>query len=107
MHVRVFLERAPNAVCGADFPVFYSSAKLLGTPDLYSPEAVQRVQQQLIGCHSAAAAFIRLPYFAALIRPFTFLPVGTAFVLWRVLLLAAELGFIAFLLRHWKWALLA
>ena len=106
MHIRMFLEQWPGAMCGADFPVFYSSAKLLGTPELYSPEAVQRIQQQLIGCHSAAAAFIRLPYFAALIRPFTLLRLGAAFAVWRVLLVGAELGFVAFFGRRWKWALL-
>jgi hypothetical protein len=107
MHVQVFRDRPATAICGTDFPIFYGSARLLGTPDLYSPEAVQRMQQQEIGCGSAAAAFIRLPYFAALIWPFTLLPVGTAFVFWRLLLIAAELGFIAFFGPRWKWALLA
>ena len=107
MHIQVFRERPATAICGTDFPIFYSSAKLLGTPDLYSPAAVQRMQRQQIGCGSDAAAFIRFPYFAALIRPFTLLPVGAAFVLWRFLLMGAEIGFIAFFRRHWKWALLA
>ena len=107
MHIRVFLERPPTAICGTDFPIFYGSSKLLGTPGLYSPDAVQGMQEQLIGCKSAAAAFIRLPYFAALVRPFTLLPLGTAFALWRLLLIAAELGFVAFFGRRWKWALLA
>ena len=106
-HIQVFRDRPATAVCGADFPIFYGSAKLLGTPDLYSPAAVRKMQRQEIGCGSEAAAFIRLPYFAALIWPFTLLPVGTAFVIWRLLLIAAELGFIAFFGRHWKWALLA
>jgi len=105
-HVQVFRDRPASAICGADFPIFYSSARLLGTPDLYSPEAVQRMQRQEIGCQSDAAAFIRLPYFAALIWPFTLLPVGAAFVIWRLLLIAAELGFVAFFGRSWKWALL-
>ena len=107
MHIQVFRERPATAICGTDFPIFYGSAKLLGTPDLYSPAAVQRMQRQEIGCGSAAAAFIRLPYFAALIWPFTVLPVGAAFAIWRVLLIAAELGFVAFFREHWKWALLA
>ncbi|HEV2448681.1 MAG TPA: glycosyltransferase family 87 protein [Candidatus Sulfopaludibacter sp.] len=107
MHIQVFRERPATAICGADFPIFYGSAKLLGTPDLYSPAAVQRMQRQEIGCGSAAAAFIRLPYFAALVRPLTLLPVGTAFAVWRGLLIIAELGFVAFFRRQWKWALLA
>ncbi len=107
MHIRVFLDRPASAVCGTDFPIFYSSAKLLGTPDLYSPAAVRGMQQQQIGCGSDATAFIRLPYFAALIWPFTLLPVGAAFVLWRILLAIAEIGFIALFRERWKWALLA
>jgi hypothetical protein len=107
MHIQVFRERSATAVCGADFPIFYGSAKLLGTPGLYSPAAAQGMQRHEIGCGSAAAAFIRLPYFAALIWPLTLLPVGAAFVVWRVLLIGAEIGFIALFRRHWKWALLA
>lgn len=107
MHIQVFRDRPATAICGTDFPIFYGSAKLLGTPELYSPIAVQGMQKQLIGCGSAAAAFIRLPYFAALVWPFTLLPVSTAFTVWRVLLIGAELGFVAFFGRHWKWALLA
>ena len=107
MHIKVFEDRPATAICGTDFPIFYGSARLLGTPDLYSPSAVQRMQRQEVGCGSAAAAFIRLPYFAALIRLFTLLPIGAAFVLWRLLLIAAELGFVAFFGRYWKWALLA
>jgi hypothetical protein len=107
MHIEVFRERSATAICGADFPIFYGSAKLLGTPDLYSVAAVQKMQRQLIGCGSAAAAFIRLPYFAALVWPFTLLPVSAAFVVWRALLIGAELGFVALFRWHWKWALLA
>ena len=107
MHIEVFRDRPATAICGTDFPIFYGSAKLLGTPDLYSAAAVQRMQRQEIGCGSAAAAFIRLPYFAALIWPFTLLPVGIAFTIWRLLLIGAELGFVAFFGSHWKWALLA
>lgn len=107
MHVEVFRERPATAICGTDFPIFYGSAKLLGTPDLYSVTAVQAMQRRLIGCGSAAAAFIRLPYFAALLWPLTLLPVGAAFVVWRALLIGAELGFVALFRRHWKWALLA
>lgn len=107
MHIQVFRERPATAICGSDFPIFYGSAKLLGTADLYSVAAVERMQRQLIGCGSAAAAFIRLPYFAALVWPFTLLPVGAAFVVWRALLIGAELGFVACFRRNWKWALLA
>ena len=106
-HVQAFRERPATAICGTDFPIFYAGAKLLGTGDLYSPAAVQRIQRREIGCTASVAAFIRLPYFAALVWPLTLLPLGLAFAVWRLALLAAEIGFVASFRRHWKWALLA
>jgi hypothetical protein len=106
-HVHAYRGRSPNAICGTDFPIFYAGARLLGTADLYSPAAVQRLQKQEIGCTSSVAAFIRLPYFAALVWPLTLLPLGLAFAVWRIALLAAEAGFVASFPRHWKWAVLA
>jgi hypothetical protein len=106
-HVHAYLGRAPSAICGTDFPIFYAGAKLLVTGDLYSVAAVQSVQRREIGCTSAVAAFIRLPYFAALVWPLTLLPLGVAFAVWRIGLLAAGVGFVASFRQHWKWALLA
>ena len=106
-HVHAYRGRPPNAICGTDFPIFYAGARLLGTSDLYSPAAVQRIQRREIGCTSSVAAFIRLPYFAALVWPLTLLPLGLAFAVWRLSLLAAEIGFVASFRQHWKWALLA
>ena len=80
---------------------------MLGTGDLYSPAAVQRLQRQEVGCIASVAAFIRLPYFAALVWPLTLLPLGLAFAVWRLALLAAVAGFVASFRQHWKWALLA
>ena len=42
-HVQAYRERPATAICGTDFPIFYAGAKLLGTGDLYSPAAVQRI----------------------------------------------------------------
>lgn len=106
-HVQAYRERPPAAICGTDFPIFYAGAKLLGAGDLYSPAALQRIERQEIGCTSPVAAFIRLPYFAALVGPLTLLPLGAAFAVWRIGLLAAEIGFVSSFRRHWKWALLA
>jgi hypothetical protein len=106
-HDHAYLGRPSTAICGTDFPIFYAGAKLLGTGDLYSPAALQRIERQEIGCTSSVAAFIRLPYFAALVWPLTLLPLGLAFTVWRVALLAAEIGFVWSFHRHWKWALLA
>jgi hypothetical protein len=106
-HISAYRERPATAICGTDFPIFYAGAKLLGTPELYSPVALQRIQRQEIGCVSGAAAFIRFPYFAALVWPLSRLPLGAAFAIWRLALVAAAGCFIASYCKHWKWALLA
>lgn len=106
-HIAAWRSRPASAACGNDFPVFYAGAKLLGTPQLYSPAAVQAIVQREVGCTGPAAAFIRLPFFAAMVWPLTLFPLAVAFALWRIALLAAEAGFIASFGRHWKWALLA
>jgi len=106
-HVAAWRARPPVAACGTDFPVFYAGAKLLGTPQLYSPQAVQAIMLKEVGCTGPASAFIRLPYFAALVWPLTLFPLTVAFAIWRVALVAAEIGFVASFGRHWKWALLA
>jgi hypothetical protein len=106
-HVAAWRARPAVAACGADFPVFYAGAKLLGTPQLYSPQAAQAIMQKEVGCTGPASAFIRLPYFAALVWPLTLFPMAVAFGMWRVALVAAEIGFIASFGNHWKWALLA
>jgi hypothetical protein len=106
-HLNALKQRPATAVCGADFPIFYAGAELVGSANLYSPVAVQQMEQREIGCSTPWAAFIRLPYFAAMLRPLTWLPVRTAFVVWRVAALAAVIVFLALLGRQWKWALLA
>jgi hypothetical protein len=106
-HVAAWRARPAIAACGNDFPVFYAGAKLLGTPQLYSPQAAQAIMQKEVGCTGPASAFIRLPYFAVLVWPLTLFPMTVAFAIWRIALVAAEIGFIASFGSRWKWALLA
>ena len=106
-HWKEYRNRQPNAICGEDFPIFYAGAKLAGSNNLYSPAAVQQIQQRETGCTRDSAAFLRPPYFAAMLRPFTWLPLRTAFTVWRCLGLAAVIGFLALCGAQWKWALVA
>jgi Glycosyltransferase family 87 len=106
-HWSAYRERPTGAICGTDFPIFYAGAKLAASPDLYSPQAVQQIERQEIGCATISSAFIRLPYFAAMLRPLTGLPVRTAFGLWRAAALGAVIAFIVMFRARWKWALLA
>jgi hypothetical protein len=82
------------SACGSDFAAFYSAGRLAFTPDLYSPDAVHRLQRELLGCGEKFNWYIRLPYFAALMWPLARLPFETALWLWRVLSVAAIAGFI-------------
>jgi hypothetical protein len=106
-HIQAYREHSAQFICGTDFPILYAGGKLAFTSDLYSPEAVRRLQFQEVGCTSAAAAFIRLPFFAAFLWPFTLFSLNTAFAIYRVVVIAVQVAFIATFRRHWKWALLA
>jgi hypothetical protein len=106
-HIYTYRTHDPKFICGTDFPISWAGGKLAGTPDLYSPDAVKKIQREVVGCISEAAAFIRLPFFAAFMWPFSLLPAATAFWVYRTAMVIAEIGFIASFGRHWKWALLA
>ncbi len=86
-----------NQLCGSDFPVFYAGGQLVGASSLYSPEAVQAIQQREMGCVSHFAVSIRLPYFFALMKPWSWIPFWYAFWLWRAALAIATGIFI------WLW----
>jgi len=99
------LDRAEQ--CGSDFAVFYAGGILLGTPELYSASAAQAIQTREMGCTSPSAIFIRLPYFAALMRPWTRLPFWPSFALWRLANVVAVAVFIWLWPAPREWALLA
>ena len=86
-----------DQLCGSDFPVFYAGGQLVGAPSLYSPEAVQAIQQREMGCVSQFAVSIRLPYFFALMKPWSYLRFWDAFWSWRAALAIATGVFI------WLW----
>src|SRR5258708_22131427 len=99
-HIYAYRTHGDQFICGTDFPISWAGGKLVGTPDLYSPDAVKRIQRDVVGCISDAAAFIRLPFFAVFMWPLSLLPVGAAFWVYRAALIAAEIGFIASFRTH-------
>jgi len=96
-----------GGLCGSDFPVFRAGGELAGTDELYSAAAAQAIQKSELGCTSPSAVFIRPPYFAELMRPWTWMPFWRSFVLWR----AANVAAIGIFVWMWpgrrEWTLLA
>src|ERR1035438_5877587 len=83
--------------CAADFSAFYSGGSLVGSPQLYSPQAAFAAQERAIGCHHENLVFIKPPFYALLMWPFAQLPFLLAFYLFRVLVLAGVGLFL------WSW----
>jgi hypothetical protein len=81
------------SVCTTDFSAFYAGAKLAGTPQTYSPDAVFVAEERATGCpmkgHMENLIFIKPPFYAVLMWPLAQLPFMTAIVAWRILGLAA------------------
>ena len=80
-----------------DFLSFYAGAKLAFTPNLYSVEHAHRIQRDLAN-PSEVRAYIRPPFYAALIRPLAALPYRRALLVWQAVNLAALAGFV------WLWS---
>lgn len=76
-----------------DFLSFYSGGRLAGSPELYQPPAVKRVQAAL-GFDGGLLSFIRLPFYAAVLAPFSLLPYQTAYAVWQLLNLLAVVAFV-------------
>src|SRR5713101_4902658 len=83
------IHRLPREVelCAADFSAFYSGGSLVGSAQLYSPDAAFAVQERAIGCHGENIVFIKPPFYALLMWPFAQLPFVPAFYLFRTLVL--------------------
>ena len=81
-----------------DFMQLYAGGTLAGGPALYSSEA-NRVLGEQLGFWMPAVQFVRLPYYAALLKPLAKLPYHAAYVVFQGVCLAATLVF-AFLSRR-------
>lgn len=86
---RFYTEPKLLSQCTTDFAAFYGGAKLAGTPQTYSPEAVFAAEERAMGCHEDYLVFIKPPFYAMLLWPLAQLPFPVAIALWRILILAA------------------
>ena len=80
----------------SDFLSFYAGAKLAGSPHLYSVQRVNAIQANYARKPEEVRAYIRLPYYAALLWPLGRLPYRKALVIWELINIAALAGFILF-----------
>jgi hypothetical protein len=80
-----------------DFMQLYAGGSLAGASELYSSGANRAIGEQL-GYVMPAVQFVRLPYYAALLKPLAMLPYHTAYMVFQSGCFAAALAF-AFLMR--------
>ena len=82
-----------NFNAGRDFLGFYVGASLVGSPTLYDPAANLAVQRKIGAREIDSIIFVRLPYFAAILRPLTWIPYRAAIFVWGFLSVASLIGF--------------
>jgi hypothetical protein len=80
-----------------DFMQLYVGGSLAGASELYPSDANRAMGEQL-HFWMPAVQFVRLPYYAALLKPLAMLPYHTAYLMFQSVCLAAALAF-AFLTR--------
>jgi len=74
-----------------DFLELYAGGQLAGSPDLYNQASVRAAELRAIG--ESGLPFPRLPYYALLLKPLTWMPYRTAYAVWIVILVAALAAF--------------
>ena len=74
-----------------DFLGLYAGGQLAGTPGLYNPATVRAAEGRVSG--ETGLPFPRLPYYALLLKPLTWMPYRTAYAVWEVVMLAALAAF--------------
>ncbi len=81
-----------------DFIPLYVAASEVGGPSLYDPDAYRRFQQERYGGFNESLVYSRPPYYAVLLRPFTWLgSFGASYGVYTLLRLAAIAAFL------WLW----
>ena len=77
-----------------DFVQLYTGAKLAGGPDLYSRPANLAVVKATLGFTMETVVYTRPPFYAALLKPLSFLPYRAAYAVFSLLSLASILWFV-------------
>lgn len=78
-----------------DFLPLYVGAKLAGTGNLYDPHAYYAFMIHRFEALHESLRFTRLPFYASLLWPLSWLPYETAYIVWWLLRIAALGGFVA------------
>lgn len=71
-----------------DFIAFYAGGELAGTPHLYESEAAVKIQRRELGATAHQVSYVRLPAYAWLCRPLTWMPYHTAHAVWQAMQLS-------------------
>ncbi len=77
-----------------NFLALYSAAKLLGTGELYNPDALYQIEQEFGGEPDETHRFARPPFYALGLWPLTLVSYPATFLIWRLLTLASVIGFV-------------
>ncbi len=83
-----------------DFLVLYTGASLVGTNQLYSFQGNEEFHKRTVGWHPIGIYYTRPPVYAALLRPFTWMPYRTAYLLFQILSLGAAIWSILLMTRN-------
>lgn len=76
-----------------DFTGFLVGSKLLGSPYLYEVPANLAAQKALTGYTAPGVIFVRLPFWAFVMKPFTWIDYRFALVTWKLLMIGALIAF--------------
>lgn len=78
-----------------DFTGFLVGSKLLGSGQLYDPSTNLTLQRQMLGATDPRIIFVRPPFWALALKPLLNLRYRSALLIWRWLMAAALVAFIA------------
>ena len=82
-----------------DFLQMYGGARLVGTGELYSAEAMLNIHEEVTGKVYPSILYVRPPFLAWVLKPLGALPYRTAYLIFQILSFTALAGFLALYLR--------
>lgn len=79
-----------------DFLQLYAGARLVGTPDLYNPQASYDIEKQVTRNRDyyPGIYYTRLPWYALVLKPLASLPYRAAYVIFQLVAISAVLAFL-------------
>ena len=76
------------------FLALYSAAKLVGSGELYNPDALHQVEREVVGEPDETHRFARPPFYALALWPLSLIRYPAAFLIWQGLALAGVVCFV-------------